>query len=429
MATRHASRFASFSVIGVVVLILGVAFQALLVRFGTGAYGSYLGQIAFSIELSFVLNRRFTWQSRNTSLWPSCWRFNVQKFLLTPPNVALYTVLVHAGLGWLPANLAVTAVFTTANYVTGDVWSFARRNARRLNRTPAAVAVPEVLTVPPHGQLPVASVIIPCKGNDDTIRATVDALLAQDYPGLAEVILVGDVNDSTWTALEDVHDHRLVVLEQKATPGKRDPNIKRDTGIRNATGDILALADSDIVMPPDWLSKAVAMLLAQGGGLVAGGMRSVHDTFWGRFVDRNVLAAKTPRVPRPYHVTAENFGRRGYKPPVTANAVFTRALYDSCPLDVTWAYGYEDYEWFWRVVKAGHPILFSDALTAAHHHRRSFRRLVREYQQSARGCVQFIRRHPESGLARKRKRQGFLLPPAGVTTAAAAITAWPGRLR
>jgi GT2 family glycosyltransferase len=280
-----------------------------------------------------------------------------------------------------------------------------------------------VRTVLPRGRVPTASVIIPCKGSQATIRATVESLLTQDYPGLAEIILVGDVGDSTWRAIQDVRDPRLVVLEQEAIPGKRDPNAKRDAGISKTTGDILALVDSDVVVEPGWLSRAVTMLLAQGGGLVAGGMRSIHDTFWGRFVDRNVLAAKTPRLARPYHVTAENFGRRGYKPPVTANAVFTRELYESCNLDVGWAYGYEDYEWFWRVVKSGHPILFSGALTAAHHHRRSFRHLVREYKQSARGCAHFIRRHPDSPLARKRRLQGLLLPPAGAAAAVAAIAA------
>ena len=252
--------------------------------------------------------------------------------------------------------------------------------------------------------------MIPCKGNETTIRATVAALLAQDYPALIEVILVGDVGDSTWSVLADIRDPRLILLEQEKTPGKCDPNVKRDKGLRKASGDILALADSDIVMDPDWLSKAVALLRSQGGGLVAGGMRSIHDTYWGRFVDGNVLAAKTPRVSRPYQVTAENFGRRGSKPPITANAVFTRELYENCPLDVAWGYGYEDYEWYWRVVKAGHNILFSSELTAAHHHRRSFRRLMMEYRQSSFGCAYFIRRHPDSPLARKRRFQAFGLP-------------------
>src|ERR1700751_6154827 len=143
-------------------------------------------------------------------------------------------------------------------------------------------------------------------------------------------------------------------------------------------------------------------------------MRSIHDTFWGRFVDRNALAAKTPRIAQPYRVTAANFGKRGFKPPVTANAVFTRDLYEKCPLDVTWSYGYEDYEWFWRVARNGPEILFSRELTAAHHHRRSFRRLAREYRQSSNGCAHFIRAHPASPLARKRLLQATLLPLVAV---------------
>jgi glycosyltransferase involved in cell wall biosynthesis/putative flippase GtrA len=430
----HGSRFASFSVIGALVLVLGVVVQGLLVRFGGGPYGSYAGQAVFSIELSFALNRRFTWQDRNTGFWRSCWKYNAQKLLLTVPNLALYALLIRLGSGWLIANLATTAVFTAANYLTGDLWSFARRGARRLRR-PSQLS--PILPPPdsfqlrpplPRGQrfYPRVSVVIPCKGNEATIRATVIALLTQDYPALVEVILVGDVDDSTWMALGGIRDPRLILLEQQQTPGRRDPNVKRDKGLRKASGDILALVDSDIVMDRDWLSKAIAMLLAQGGGLVAGGMRSIHDTFWGRFVDRNVLAAKTPRLPKPYYVTAENFGKRGYKPPVTANAVFTRELYDSCPLDVTWAYGYEDYEWFWRLARNRHKVLFSGELTAAHHHRRSFRRLAREYRQSAHGCARFIQAHEDSPLSRKRKRQAFWLPLAalaaiGLTAGAVAI--------
>src|SRR5215475_7371670 len=68
--------------------------------------------------------------------------------------------------------------------------------------------------------LPEVSVVVPVKNSQRTIRATVDALLMQDYPALAEVIVVGDVGDQTWQALADVVDPRLVMVEHEQMPGK-----------------------------------------------------------------------------------------------------------------------------------------------------------------------------------------------------------------
>jgi glycosyltransferase involved in cell wall biosynthesis len=439
LITSHGLRIGTFSAIGAVVFVLGTAFQWLLVAEGAGATVSYVWQAVFSIELSFALNRWLTWRDRDVRIFRALIKWNLQKFALSIPNVAVYALLVHKGMNWLVANVLLTVVFTVINYVGADLWSFtSRRRAAHAARKRGQVTVagqpatdaPKESSVPAMSRMrhPTVSAIIPCKNNASTIRATVDALLGQDYPALIEVILVGDVGDSTWAALEDVADPRLTILEQEATLGKRDPNVKRDKGIQKASGEVLALIDSDIVMDRGWLSIAVDMLATQGGGLVAGGMRSIHDTFWGRFIDRNMLAAKTPRLPRPYLVTTENFGRYGYKPPITANAVFTRELYDACPLDTAWAYGYEDYEWFWRLAKTGHQILFSGDLTAAHHHRRSFGRLVREYRQSAAGCARFVRVHRESPLARKRRLQAVLLPLAALTgvvwAAAAAVSGY-----
>lgn len=419
----HGRRFTAFSLIGVVVLALGIGVQAVLERMHLGHYVSYCGQAVFSIELSFLLNHTITWRHRGHSPRAAFVRFNIQKFALTVPNLLIYALLLRVpGVTWLIANLGTTVIFTIVNYVGGDLWAFQGLNAPVRERTRLGRPVPAISGPPPTLSdmevLPTVSVIIPCKRSERTIRATVEALLGQDYPELVEVILVGDVDDSTWAALQDITDPRLVMLEQEQTPGHRDPNIKRAKGIRNAIGDVLALADSDIVMDPDWLSRGIRLLGLQGDGLVAGGMRTIKDSFWGRFVDRNALAAKTPRIPQPYNVTAANFGKRGFKPPITANAIFTRELYENCALDTRWAYGYEDYEWFWRVSKNGHWILYSNDLTAAHHHRSSFRALLREYRQSARGCARFILVHRDSPLARKRLRQAALLPLAGLAALA-----------
>ena len=436
-----------------------------------------------SIELSYLLNRYLTWRDRDTGFWLACWKFTAQKLVMTVVNMAAYALLVGFGVQYITANIALTAVFTPVNYFAADLFVFVRpprpqpRHRRRAGQAAAAVSavdgrsgravggavaagaadgrsgrtwavaagvvdaasggtLVEVADRPLVGTggtepgkapfllpavLPSVSVIIPCKDSGRTIRQTVEAMLAQDYPALAEVILVGDIGDSTWAAIADITDSRLIVLEQEKTPGRRDPNVKRDKGISKSSGDILALADSDVVPEPGWLTCAVGLLQRQGGGLVAGGLRSAHDTFWGRFVDRNGRRPKIARIGRPYRVTAKTFGARGQKPPITANAVFTRQLYNACQLDVTWAYGYEDYEWFWRLARSGHEMLISPQLTVAHHHRRSFRQLVREYRRSAHGCAQFIRAHPDSPLSRKRWRQAFGFPVAAVFGLGAAI--------
>lgn len=414
---EHRTRFAAFSVIGAAIFLLGLAMQAALTGWWRmNADLSFVLQGLVSVQASFVANYYWTWRDQEVAFWPACRKFNVQKVIATIANLAVYAALVKVGTNYLLANVVTTAVFTVANYVTGHLWVFRSRDAAPMQQARTA---PELCLAP--WAAPTVSVIIPCKNNAATIRATVDSLLGQDYPALEEVILVGSTGDTTWRALAALDDPRLVMLEHEMTPGKRDPNVKRDNGLRKARGEVLALADSDIVMDADWLARAVPQLLVQGGGVVAGGMKRIHDTFWGRFVDRNVLAAKTPRVRRSYSVTAQNFGHHRTRPPITANAVFTRDVYDSCPLDVAWAYGYEDYEWFWRVAKAGHKIWFAGDISGAHHHRRRFRDLVTEYRRSAEGCSHFIRRHPDSPLATKRRRQAIGLPLAAAAGLGCAV--------
>ncbi len=402
---KHLERMFSFSLIGVFVLAAGILVQWATIR-PLGSNGSYLAQAVFSIALGYVLNRRITWRDRDVT--GSLLKWNAQRIGFTIPHWAGYALLIHFGVPWLAANLAVTAALSVINYVSGDVWSF---------RQAATIIEPGT---PLHaGWMPTVSVVIPCKSNERTIAATAESLLKQDYPNLIELIIVGDVDDSTWEALTHIRDRRLILLEHHLQPGHREPNVKRDRGLMKARGEVLALADSDIVMDPDWVSRAVDLLRQQGSGLVAGGMRSIHNSFWGRFVDGNVVAAKTPRIPKPYQVTAENFGKHGYRPPISANAVFMREVYEQTPLDVTWFYGYEDYEWYWRVARDGHRILIDGSLTAAHHHRRSFRRLLQEYRRSAEGCARFSIQHRDCPLARKRILQAVLLPIVALIGAAA----------
>jgi GT2 family glycosyltransferase/putative flippase GtrA len=424
---RHGRRFTIFSAIGGLIFVLGLALQVVL----TGwwhfpAFGSYLVQAAVSVELSFVLNRWLTWRDRDTALWTAFARFNAQKTITVALNAALYAGLLHLGMNYLIANIVLTIVFTAVNYAAGDKLVFSPRKARSVE---VAVAEPHTVPLPAIKVAgPSVSIVIPCRNNEATIGAAVESLLDQDYAHLEQIIVVGSPDDTTWAGLIDIDDPRLTLIERAAPPGVRDANFKRDAGIKMTSTELVALVDSDIVLPPDWLSTAVTSMRESGVSCVAGGMKSIHDSFWGRYTDNTVIGAKTPRVPASYLVTSDNFGKRGRKPPITANALFSRELYDRCAIDPTWSHGsYEDYEWFWRVATAGFSILVSKDLFGWHHHRRGLGALVREYQRSARGCAYFIRAHLDCPFARRRLWQAVLIPVAVVTgTVAVTIAAAVG---
>ena len=424
---QHGTRFASFSVIGGGIFVLGLLIQAVLTSgFHVPSLASYLVQAIVSVESSYFLNRWVTWKGTKTPFWGSFLRFNLQKVVTVTANLIAYWILLKLGVEYLLDNILLTIIFTFVNYIGADRLVFLRGSRQMV----AAVTGPlPILTGPmpvlrvdqrtvarprqTRRDLPSISVVIPVRGNEATIRAAVDSILRQAYPLLRELILVGSPGDSTWSALIDVDDPRLFVRETETPPGIRDANFKRDLGIRQTSGDLVSLIDSDMVIPPDWMSNAVRLLMENEVDCVAGVMRSIHDDFWGRFVDGNRLGAKTPRAKAAYLVTAEGFGAAGYKPPITADILFTRKMYEDCPIDGNWSHGsLEDYEWFWRVVERGHKVLVSNQLFGWHHHRSGFKKLTGEYRRSARGCAYFIRAHRESPFAQKRMTQAIILPLA-----------------
>ncbi len=429
---RHQAALTSFSLIGALVFVFGVGglyFEVHWLHLGQQA--AFFLQGFLSIETSFFLNWRLTWRKRQSRFRVSFWRFHLMRVVTIPVNQAIYFVLIKLGMEYLVAALATTAIFTAINYVVCHFWAF----PARLSAMGPEESRPDTSDVtnnqdPQDGgtihTLPFVSVVIPVKGSlgsGRTIRATVSSLLNQEYGGRTEVILVGDINDPTWEALGDLQsDPRIRTLEVDASGPGRDANVKRTTGLSNAKGEIFALTDSDTIPPQDWIATGVSEMLSGEWQCVGGGVYSLGSDFWCRYMDHNVFGAKTLRVPKPYTLDASTFGGRGCKPPTTANAFITRAVFEAVGgPDVSMKRSYEDYEWFYRIAKEGFGIRFAPALTCGHDHGKGFRGVVREYMRGGQGCSDFIVRHRDSMFARRRSRQSLLVLASAASMVAIAV--------
>jgi hypothetical protein len=174
-----------------------------------------------------------------------------------------------------------------------------------------------------------------------------------------------------------------------------------------------------MILPPNWISTGMS-LIGAGHDCVTGSMNSIDQGFWGRYVDRNQLGSKTPRMAADYVLNQKNYGRGGFKPPVTANVfVSRRVLSDVGGLDPHFVYTYDDYEWFRRIVEQDYGILCTGRLAADHYHRQGFPDLIREYVQSGLGCGDYVRKFPECRFGKLRVKQLYAV--YGVALAATAM--------
>lgn len=136
----HGRRLISFSLIGFAVFAAGLLVQVLLVKaFGMQKITAYGIQLVLSVQINFLANYRWTWADRNAPFFRSCWRYNVKRAAGTCLNFGLYPVLIHLGMNYLAANTLLVIMLTPANYILGDLWTFAART-RKAEKTEVAIS-------------------------------------------------------------------------------------------------------------------------------------------------------------------------------------------------------------------------------------------------------------------------------------------------
>ena len=95
------------------------------------------------------------------------------------------------------------------------------------------------------------SIVIPAHNEEALLPACLRALLAQDYDGPLEIIVVD--NASSDHTAEVARSLGVCVVPEP----RRDYCLALIRGFAAATGSIIAMTDADTVVPPDWVSRLV----------------------------------------------------------------------------------------------------------------------------------------------------------------------------
>lgn len=119
------------------------------------------------------------------------------------------------------------------------------------------------------------SIIIPARNEASNIRACLNSLLNQSYPGnLFEVIIIDDHSTDNTAALVQEYTNqqiRLVKLSDYIETKPVNAYKKRaiEIGISSATGELIVTTDADCIVPPNWLQTIAAFYLQTSAAFIA----------------------------------------------------------------------------------------------------------------------------------------------------------------
>ena len=138
---------------------------------------------------------------------------------------------------------------------------------------------------PPHA--PLISVCIPARNEERNIRASVEAVLSQDYPNFELIVLDDRSTDSTRSILTDItsHDSRLHIISGSDLPagwaGKPHALFQASASAR---GEWLCFVDADTFLAPETLSSCYAKALETNADMFTIMTFQILGTFWEKTV-------------------------------------------------------------------------------------------------------------------------------------------------
>ncbi|MGI8777619.1 MAG: glycosyltransferase family 2 protein [Acidimicrobiales bacterium] len=236
---------------------------------------------------------------------------------------------------------------------------------------------------------PSVTVAIPVLNEEAHLGACLDALAAQTYPGVVEVLVVdGGSTDATRSVAAGYSGVR--VLDNSGRIQSAGLNV----ALAEAVGEILVRVDGHCTVAPDYVERCVEALERTGAAMVGGAMRPVA-TGWKQRGIAAAMASPAGAGPARFHVG----GASGWVDTVYLGAYrteFARRL-GGYATDVGVN---EDAELAIRMGAHG-GVWFDETIRSTYLPRSSVRAVARQFYRYGRSRAATVRRHPGSVAPRQ----------------------------
>lgn len=249
---------------------------------------------------------------------------------------------------------------------------------------------------------PALSVIVCTRNRPADLATCLESLLDLEYPGDLEVIVVDNApaDDRSARLVQERFSGVHYVREER--PGL---NRARNRGVAEARYDIVAFVDDDVVVDRSWARALARVFVRHPGVMAVTGLVAPleletaaqaafeHYGGFGRGYIRRWAGVNRAGGERAAteHIAVARFG-------TGANMAYRRGVFSRVggfdpALDVgTPTSGGGDLEMFFRVLKAGYPLVYEPEAIARHRHRREAPALRAQITNNGVGLYAFLAR-------------------------------------
>lgn len=270
----------------------------------------------------------------------------------------------------------------------GPVWaadiSMVSRSVTLPSAPLAAASDPSVF----RDAVPVVSVCIPMLNEMGAIEACLDAFEAQSYPldRLDLIVVDGGSSDGS----------RQYVEARAATSGlirvvdnpRRKAAAAFNCGLDAARGEVFCLFSSHGIPDPAYVDRSVAVLAETGATGVGGRYHHVGTDRTSNAVGRAMVSPVGMASPHRFaseRIEVDTISHPAYRAVHLAGMRFDESLERNA-----------DYEFNWRLRRAGRTLLFDPSVESVYRPRPSLQALARQFWWYGRWKERVIRRNPGS---------------------------------
>lgn len=257
------------------------------------------------------------------------------------------------------------------------------------------------------------TVVVPIRNEERTITEALDSVLSQTYTNLQVLVVDGMSQDRTREIVGDIQqrDERIEILDN---PDRAIP-FALNIALAAARGRWMVRVDGHSSIPTDYIRTVVERFLSGDWGGIGGRKDAVGHSIQGRAIAA-VMGSKFAQGNSVYHYGEE------------AQAV-DHIPFGAYPVELARSLGgwsetqlvNEDFEFDYRVRRAGHQLLFDPELRIRWDCRSRVVDLFHQYRRYGSGKVQTLVTHPESLSARN------LAAPALVAGIAGSLVSFTSR--